>query len=118
MGLLCVRARSPGRHWSGRREQLGEFGAGVGAGVVQSAEVGFLARGLSLGFLPRSRPFVRATFIPSRVLILIRSDSNSATMARTLKQQPADGVGRVVHRPPEAERDVAGGELGDVASIG
>src|SRR3977135_1070934 len=100
MGLLCVRARSPGRHWSGRREQLGEFGAGVGAGVVQSAEVGFLARGLSLGFLPRSRPFVRATFIPSRVLILIRSDSNSATMARTLNSNlPTGSVGSCTDPP-------------------
>jgi hypothetical protein len=58
MGLLCVRARSPGRRWSGRREQLGEFGAGVGAGVVQSAEVGFLARA-ELGLLA-TQPTLRA----------------------------------------------------------
>jgi len=35
-----------------------------------------------------------------------------------VEQQPPDRVGRVVHRPAEAELDLTGGELGDdVASI-
>ncbi len=56
--------------------------------------------------------------MPSRVLILIRSDSNSATMASTLNSSRATGFGGVVHRPGEAERHLTGGEFGDdVAGI-
>jgi hypothetical protein len=44
-------------------------------------------RGASFGLRPRSLPAARVTARPSRVLILIRSDSNSATIARTLKSR-------------------------------
>jgi hypothetical protein len=61
----------------------------------------------------------RATFIPSRVLILIRSDSNSATIARTLNNSRPDRVARIVYRPTEVQLDLAGGELvDDVAGVG
>lgn len=39
----------------------------------------------SLGCFPRSRPFARAIFMPSRVRRRIRSASNSANVARMLK---------------------------------
>src|SRR3954452_10812481 len=74
---------------------------------------------LSLGCLPRSRPLAFATFMPSTVRSRIRSDSNSATMARTLKQQPADGVGGVVDRAAQAQAGLPGGELvGDRSGVG
>lgn len=75
---------------------------------------------MSLGCLPLSRPLALATFTPSRVRSRIRSDSNSATVARTLNsRQATDGVGGVLDRPTEAQADLAGGELiGDRPSIG
>jgi len=54
--------------------------------------------GLSLGFLPRSRPFARATFMPARVLIRVRSDS--ATMVSTLhNNRPTRSVGSCTAPP-------------------
>jgi hypothetical protein len=57
--------------------------------------------------LPRSRPLARATFMPSRVLILIKSDSNSATKAKTLNSNlPTGSVGsstQVLVRPNPTE---------------
>jgi hypothetical protein len=49
--------------------------------------------------------------MPLRVRARIRSASNSATIACTLKQQPADRIRRVVHRPAEVELDLVDGEL-------
>jgi hypothetical protein len=48
----------------------------------------------------------------------MRSDSNSATIARTLNSQSPDGIGRVVHRAADAELDLAIGQvLEDVARV-
>ena len=49
---------------------------------------------LSLGCFPRSRLLALGTLMPSRVRNRIRSDSNSATMARTLNSgRPTASVG-------------------------
>lgn len=49
----------------------------------------------------------------------IRSDSDLATMAKTLKRRFAGGVGGVVDGAAEAELDVAlGGVLDDIACVG
>jgi len=70
-----------------------------------------------LGCLPRSLPLALATFMPSRVRILIRSDSNSAIIARTLK--PPDWVVRVMERPADVQLHPGAGEFaGDVAGVG
>ncbi len=53
------------------------------SGSVQPDKVCLLGSA-ELGDLPRSRPLALASFMPSLVLILMRSDSNSAVMARTL----------------------------------
>jgi hypothetical protein len=58
---------------------------------------------LSFGGLPRSRPLALATFMPSLVLILMRSDSNSAIMAKTLSRSRPIGVVRVVDRSADVE---------------
>jgi len=56
---------------------------------------------------------------PLDLSLVIRSDSNSATMARTLNtSRPTGSVGSW-NRSAEAELDLAGGELGDdVAGVG
>src|ERR1039457_1649673 len=56
--------------------------------------------GLSLGCLPRSLPLALATFMPSRVRILIRSDSNSAIIARTLNSSRPTGSSGSWSDPP------------------
>ena len=55
-------------------EGLGDLESAVLAAVDQRHEVGFLAA-VELGCLPRNLPLALATFIPSRVRSLIRSDS-------------------------------------------
>src|SRR5664279_2722905 len=56
--------------------------------------------GLSLGCLPRSRPLALATFMPSLVRILIKSDSNSAIIPRTLySSRPTGSVGSCTEPP-------------------
>jgi hypothetical protein len=57
--------------------------------------------------------------MPSRVLIVIRSDSNSATIASTLNSNlPTGSVGSCTY-PPRLSFTARGGELGnDVAGIG
>ena len=49
---------------------------------------------------PCNRPFAFATFIPSRVRNLIRSDSNSAVMAKHVEQQPANRIVGSYTEPP------------------
>ena len=68
--------------------------------------------------MPRNRPLARATFIPSRVRILMRSDSNSATIARTLNSsRPTGSVGSWTE-PPRLSLTPARGELvDDVAGV-
>ena len=66
-------------------------------------------RGLSLGYLPRSRPFAFATFIPSRVRNRIRTDS--ATMASTLNSNRPTASSGSYTELPEAEPDLPGGQL-------
>ena len=60
---------------------------------------------VNLGCFPRSLPLAFAIAIPSRVLMRIRSASNSATMPRTLKKQPAHGIGGIVDRTARAQGD-------------
>jgi len=56
--------------------------------------------GVSLGLRPRSLPAARATARASRVRALIRSDSNSATMASTLNNsRPTGSVGSCTDPP-------------------
>jgi len=56
--------------------------------------------GLSLGCLPRSRLLALATFMPSLVLNLIKSDSNSAIIPRTLNSsRPTGSVGSRTEPP-------------------
>ena len=72
-------------------EQLGQLCCGVAAEVQFKRLAWF---GFSFGCLPRRSPFALATCMPSRVRILIRSDSNSATIANTLNNKlPTGSVG-------------------------
>ena len=74
---------------------------------------------LSLGCLPRRRPLALATFMPSRVRSRIRSDSNSATMARTFEQQPPDRVSGVIDGRTQGEADLPAGQLvGNRSGVG
>ena len=66
------------------REQLGELDDGVLPGADEVLDVDALAA-LSLGGLPLSLPLAQAIAIPSRVRIRNRSTSNSANVARMLK---------------------------------
>lgn len=60
---------------------------------VDGDQVLFLGGG-SLGFFPWSRPLALATAMPSLARDLMRSDSNSATIARTLnRSRPTGSVG-------------------------
>lgn len=71
----------------------------------------------SLGCLPFRCPFARATGVPSVVRMLIRSRSNSATIASTLNNS-ADRVGGVVPAAAEAESDALRRHLvGDVPCV-
>ena len=101
LGEPPLRFSSPGSHpldgpvhrGSSDAEELGQLSLGIGAEIVQLKQMLGLVR-LQLRPLPRSRPFAFATFIPSRVRILIRSDSNSATIANTLNSsRPTGSVG-------------------------
>ena len=67
----------------------------------------------NFGCFPRRRPFAIATCIPSRVRARIRSDSNSATIASTLKKQAPDWIERVVHGPIDAELHLLAGQIVD-----
>lgn len=69
---------------------------------------------------PNRRPLALATFMPSRVRILMRPDSNSA-IGQDAEQQPADRVVQVADLSAdvavdlgfgESVDDVAGGALG------
>ena len=62
--------------------------------------------GFSFGWMPHRRPFALATYMPSRVRSRIRSDSNSATISNTLKNNRWTGsVGSWIE-PPKTQRDV------------
>lgn len=56
-------------------------------------------------------PLVRAITIASQVHVLMRSASNSARVARTLKNIFALGIARVVERPAEGQFHVAFAKL-------
>ncbi len=76
---------------------------------------------LSLGAFPRSRPLALAlaSFMPSLVLILMRSDSNSAIMARTLNSNRPIGSFGSWTDPPMLSFHLCGGEFfHDVPGIG
>src|SRR5829696_4413005 len=80
-------------------EEFGQLGLGVGAETVQLKQVLGLVR-LQLRLLPRSRPFALAIFVPSRVRILIRSASNSASIASTFNSsRPTGSVGSWTEPP-------------------
>lgn len=63
----------------------------------------FCWRSVSFGFSPRNLPLARAMAIPSRVLSLMRSDSNSANVARMLK----NSLGRVMDVGPDLQPHAA-----------
>jgi hypothetical protein len=74
-------------------EELGDLENAVLAAVHQGDEVCLLTA-VELGLLAAQSALGLATFIPSRVRSRIRSDSNSATMARTLNSsRPTASVG-------------------------
>jgi len=74
-------------------EEFGNLGGAVLAAVHQGDEVCFLAA-VELGLLAAQPTLALATFMPSRVRSRIRSDSNSATMARTLNSsRPTASLG-------------------------
>ena len=89
------------------------------AAVHERDEVGFLAT-IELGLVSAYPAFrLGDLHMPSRVRSRIRSDSNSATMAKKVKQQPTYRVGRVVDRPAQAQTDWPGSELiGDRSGVG
>ena len=98
-------------------EELGDLEGAVLAAVYQQDEVSFLT-GLSLGCLPRRRPLVLATFMPSRVRSRIRSDQ-LGNHGEDVEQQSSDRVGGVMDRPAEAQADSPGGEfVGDCSGVG
>ena len=66
-----------------------------------------------MGCLPHSLPLALATFMPSLVRILIRSDSNSAIIARTLNRNRRTGSVGVVDRAADVELDAGSGEFFD-----
>jgi len=68
----------------GDARRVARFGGAVLAGMVQSDQVGFLA-GAERGLLAVQPPLGLGEFMPSRVRSRIRSDSNAATMARTVR---------------------------------
>src|SRR3981081_1703800 len=75
------------------REQFGELSDRV-ISRVDKLRTWTRWRGLSLGCLPLSLPLARAIAIPSRVRIRSRSTSNSANVARMLKNiLPIGSVG-------------------------
>ena len=84
-------------------EELGQFGGAVGTQIVQLDEVSGLLDG-ELGLLPFQMTFRTGSFMPSRVRILIRSDSNSATIASTLNSsRPIGSFGSWID-PPRLSR--------------
>jgi hypothetical protein len=85
---------------AGDAEEFGQLGGRVLAGSVQLDQVRFLLR-LELGLLAAQAALVAlATFIPSRVLSLIRSASNSAIIARTLNsRRPTGSLGSCTAPP-------------------
>jgi hypothetical protein len=98
--LPCgVALDGPVHRGAGDPEQVAELGHAVLAGPVQWTRCAS-SRTLSLGCLPRRRPFPFATFMPSRVRIRMRSPSNSATMASTLNGSlPTGSVGSWTEPP-------------------
>ena len=73
----------------------------------------------SFGRRPLSRPFARATAIPSRVRIHSRSTSNSAEGSEDVEEHLSHRVGRVVDLAAKGEFDAAGREpVADVACVG
>ena len=89
----CIALEGAVDRRAGHAEQLGEVGDGVLTGAGHADEFALLL-GESLGRLPRSLPFALATAMPSRVRIRSRSTSNSAKVARMLKNiLPMGSVG-------------------------
>jgi hypothetical protein len=83
--------------WIARRRTVRRAQLDVAARVVHFEQMLGLVR-LQLRLLPRSRPL--ATFIPSRARSRIRSDSNSATLARALNSnRPTGSVGSWIEPP-------------------
>jgi hypothetical protein len=84
-------------------EELGQFDGAVGTQIVQLDEVSGLVDG-ELGLLPFQMTFRTGSFMPTRVRILIRSDSNSATIASTLNSsRPIGSFGAWID-PPRLSR--------------
>ena len=72
----------------------------------------------SFGCFPFSLPLARATAIPSRVRMLIRSRSNSATMASTLNSsRPTGSVGSYRFPPRLSATPFVGQLIRDLARI-
>jgi len=85
---------------AGDAEQVGQFHGGLLAALEQGHQVRLLAL-VELGLLPpQRRPLALASLIPSRVRSLIKSDSNSATLASTLNSnRPTGSVGSYTDPP-------------------
>ena len=101
LGERPLRFSSPGSHpldgpvhrGSSDAEELGQLSLGIGAEIVQLKQMLGLVR-LQLRLFTSQPALYLGDFIPSRVRILIRSDSNSATIANTLNSsRPTGSVG-------------------------
>ena len=99
-------------------EDLHQLGDGVLAGGVHADQLRLLAGG-QLGLLVTQLALGAAMAMPSRVRIFSRSTSNSAKVARMLKNILPIGVGRVVQGAAEGQPDAAGDQgAADVAGVG
>ena len=95
---------------SGHAEEVAELGDAVLVGVMQRDEMRFLAR-VELGLLAAQTAFglgdlhALAGAHPDQVGLELGDHRQH------VEQQPADGVGRIVHRRADAELDLAAGEI-------
>src|SRR5215207_864721 len=81
----------PVRRRSADAEEFGQLGLGVGAEIVQLKQVLGLVR-LQLRLLASQPSFRLSDLHASRVRILIRSATNSATIASTLNSSVLPGL--------------------------
>jgi hypothetical protein len=72
---------------SGDLEEHRDLGGGVLSSSIEGDKVGFVALG-EFGLFAAEWPLALAICMPSRIRARMRSASNPATMARTLKMTP------------------------------
>ena len=114
--LVTRRARATVERATGNSSACSALCACRRAGVSRS---GLPAQALALGPLTTQPPFALATFMPSLVRILIKSDSNSAIIPRMLYSSRPDRIGRIGQRAADLEPRRSLGEfLDDVAGVG